>query len=363
MSRRLGQERPGLSRRTLAVALALGAVARTGRAIETVSVPAVLRESALATARAKDSAMLALARAGGRLVAAGERGLVLHSDDDGHAWTQAQVPVRVSLTALCFVGERSGWAVGHLGTILRTDDAGARWTLQLDGVRAAQRHLDVALATGDEAAIARARRLVEEGPDKAFFDVDFADQRDGIAVGAYGMAFATHDGGSSWAPLSARLPNPKGLHLYGVRFAGGAIFIVGEQGLLLRSVDGGATFTALASPYKGSLFGLLASRDTLIAYGLRGNAFRSVDRGENWARIDTGVPVSLSAGIDLGAQGLVLLTQTSDVLVSRDNGASFRRVPSSEPAPATAVVANSRGELVIAGLRGLRAPTAEAARA
>jgi photosystem II stability/assembly factor-like uncharacterized protein len=246
--------------------------------------------------------------------------------------------------------------VGHLGVILHTDDAGLRWALQLDGVRAAQLRLDAALAAGDDAAIARARRLVEEGPDKAFFDVDFADARNGIAVGAYGMAFATSDGGARWTPLSARLPNPKALHLYGVRRVGEAVFIVGEQGLLLRSLDGGASYAALASPYKGSLFGLLASGDALIAYGLRGNAFRSVDRGESWARIDTGVPVSLSAGVDLGAQGLVLVSQTSDVLISRDGGASFRRLPSREPTPATAVAANERGELVIAGLRGLRAP-------
>lgn len=357
MSRRLGPERPGLSRRTVAAALALGALARTARAAEPAPVPAVLREPARPTARAKDAAMLALARAGTRLVASGERGLVVYSDDGGRAWTQARTPVQVSLTALRFVDDRSGWAVGHLGAILRTDDAGARWTLQLDGVRAAQRRLDAAFATGDAAAIARARGLVEEGPDKAFFDVDFANERNGIAVGAYGMAFETQDGGASWTPLSARLPNPKGLHLYGVRFVAGAIIVVGEQGLLLRSLDGGASYMALASPYKGSLFGLLASRDALIAYGLRGNAFRSVDRGESWARIDTGVPVSLSAGIDLGVQGLVLVSQTSDVLVSRDDGVSFRRVPSREPAPATAVVANSRGELVIAGLRGLRAPT------
>jgi len=358
MSRGLGHQRPGLSRRAVAVALALGAVARTARAAGPGPVPAVLRQPALPTVRAKEAAMLALARAGDRLVAAGERGLVLCSDDGGHAWTQARVPVQVSLTALRFVDARSGWAVGHLGAILRTDDAGMRWALQLDGVRAAQLRLDAAVAAADEAAIARARALVEEGPDKAFFDVDFADLRNGIAVGAYGMAVATQDGGANWTPLSARLPNPKGLHLYGVRFVGGAVFVVGEQGLLLRSLDGGASFTALASPYKGSLFGLLASRDGLIAYGLRGNAFRSVDRGESWARIDTGVPVSLSAGIDLGAQGLVLVSQTSDVLLSRDGGITFRRIPSTEPTPATAVVANSRGELVIGGLRGLHAPIA-----
>ena len=56
------------------------------------------------------------------------------------------------------------------------------------------------------------------------------------------------------------------------------VLLAGEQGLLLKSGDGGASFGALASPYKGSFFGLLAARTgTLVAYGLRGNAFRSAD--------------------------------------------------------------------------------------
>src|SRR5213076_2189490 len=94
-------------------------------------------------------------------------------------------------------------------------------------------------------------------------------------VGAYGLAFATDDGGAHWQPMMARLPNSKGLHLYGVRAQGDSIVIAGEQGLLLRSTDGGANFAAVASPYKGSFFGLLAARSgTLIAYGLRGHAYR-----------------------------------------------------------------------------------------
>jgi photosystem II stability/assembly factor-like uncharacterized protein len=96
-----------------------------------------LTTRALTTAKAAGSAMLAVARTGKRLVAAGERGIVLLSDDGGNSWHQAQVPVSTTLTALQFVDPRNGWAVGHLGVVLQTTDAGATWTLQLDGQRAA----------------------------------------------------------------------------------------------------------------------------------------------------------------------------------------------------------------------------------
>jgi photosystem II stability/assembly factor-like uncharacterized protein len=313
--------------------------------------PSVLRQPALQTPRALGAAMLAVTRAGRRLVAAGERGIVLLSDDDGASWQQARVPVQVSLTALRFIDERRGWASGHLGVILRTEDAGSSWSLQLDGVRLARQ----VLASADNgAAQARAHRLVAEGPDKAFLDLDVVGPR-GFAVGAFNQAVETRDGGASWQPLSARLPNARSLHLYAVRCLGEQVFIAGEQGLLLRSADGGESFSALTSPYKGSFFGLLVTRaGSLIAYGLRGNAFRSADGGASWQKLQTAVSVSLSAGLELADGTLVLLAQTGELLLSRDDGQRFERRAATEPLPAAGLAAGAAGQLVIASLRGLK---------
>jgi len=67
------------------------------------AVPEALEKPALQTPRAQKAAMLAIARAGNRLVAAGERGIVLLSDDGGATWRQASVPVQVTLTTMRFV--------------------------------------------------------------------------------------------------------------------------------------------------------------------------------------------------------------------------------------------------------------------
>lgn len=311
--------------------------------------PAVLQRPAVGTPLATGAALLAAARAGRRLLVAGERGIVLFSDDGGQRWTQARVPVQVSLTALRFADARAGLATGHLGVLLRTDDAGASWTLQLDGARAAQAVLE---AARDDAQRQQAERLVSEGPDKPFFDVDIAGGR-ALAVGAYGLAFESVDGGS-WRPIAQRLPNPRRLHLYAVRCVGDQVFVAGEQGLLLRSADRGASFSALPSPYKGSFFGLLAARSgTLVAYGLRGNAFRSTDGGASWAALNTGVPMSISAGVQRDDGALLLLAQNGDLLLSRDDGQHFERHPAAPPFPAAALVAGEQG-LVMAGLRGVK---------
>ena len=318
--------------------------------------PRVLVEPAIVTAKAQGAAMLAVTRAGTRLVAVGERGIVLLSDDGGARWRQASVPVQVSLTAVRFVDERTGWAVGHLGVILKSDDGGEHWTRQLDGVTAAERIVAAAARSTDEREKKLAARYADEGPDKPFFDIDFADAQHGVAVGAYGLAFATADGGASWTPLVGRLPNPKSLHLYAVRWtAGNNLVVAGEQGLLIKSTDAGATFAALASPYKGSWFGLVAARSgTLVAYGLRGKVFRSADGGASWQAVASGVPVAISAGLEVAPGTLALLGQTGDVIVSRDDGVAFQKQPATAPLPATGLAATADGQLVLSSLRGLR---------
>jgi photosystem II stability/assembly factor-like uncharacterized protein len=327
----------------------------------TAGLPAlkVLSDPAVQSPKALGAATLAVARVGKRLVVVGERGTVLLSDDAGEHWQQASVPVRVTLTSVRFVNERTGWAAGHLGVILRSDDAGQTWVKQLDGQQAAAAVAATAGELSDEKAQRNAQRFAEEGPDKPFFDLDFADAQHGFAVGAYNMAFATVNGGKTWQPALQRLPNPKNLHLYGVRYVAGKVYVVGEQGLMLRSDDSGESFHALASPYKGSFFGLLGAHSgSLIAYGLRGNAVRSTDQGAHWDKLETGLPMSISAAAELNAGTLALLSQTGELLLSRDDGISFNRVaPSGGPLPAAGLAMADERHLVYASLRGLRRQT------
>jgi photosystem II stability/assembly factor-like uncharacterized protein len=313
--------------------------------------------------KAVGAAMLAVTRAGQRLVAVGERGIVLLSDDSGRSWRQVVTPVRASLTTVTFVGEKKGWAAGHLGVILHTEDGGESWVKQFDGTQAG----DLVLAAAEKRAAAEsdpdkkedllysARRLVEDGPDKPFLDLCFLDEHTGFVVGAFNLIFRTTDAGATWTPWQDRVENPMELHFYGIQVAGEALYIAGEQGMLLRSTDGGAHFTSLVSPYEGSYFGLVTDPDgSVVVFGLRGNVYRSADRGESWDRVETGIPVTLSAGIRLADGKVALVSQAGDLLVSNDGGRSFNRQPDGQPVPATDLVPTADGGLVITSLRGMR---------
>ena len=308
---------------------------------------------AITSAMAAQSVMLSVARAGQRLVAVGERGFIIVSDDNGGTWKQVSSPVSMTLVKVRFIDERQGWAVGHAGVVLHSQDGGLSWSKQLDGVQAAEIELQEAKRGTDE-QMAQAQQLVDDGPDKPFLDVLFLDARNGWVVGAYGLAFVTHDGGLSWQSIRSRLDNPNGLHLYSIERMGADLFVAGEQGTLLRSSDEGQTFEALASPYEGTTFGLQATGSgSILAFGLRGKAFESGDRGATWQPLDTLQPITLTSGLRLDDGSVLLADESGRVLrfADGDSKAAVLQIPKTSYFTGMAQAAN--GDLIISSARGM----------
>ncbi|MBK5518311.1 YCF48-related protein [Pseudomonas sp. TH10] len=310
-----------------------------------------LEQTATVSALANRFAFNAAAMAGERLVVAGMRGTILYSDDQGQQWRQASVPVSVSLTGICFADAANGWAVGHRGVILATRDGGAHWTRQLDGVQVAQSILHV---RQDPERIDEARRLVAEGADKPFLTVQCMGDGRVLALGAYGLAFSTKNAGQSWQPALALLDGSDSLHLNAVQVLGGRVYVAGEQGALLRVNNDLQGFTRFASPYEGSFFGLLATRNnSLLAVGLRGHVLRSVDQGSSWQPVNLASTKSLTAATELRDGSLLLADESGQGWLSRDDGRSFRAVLPEERFPLIALLALSDGGSLAVGTHGI----------
>lgn len=306
------------------------------------------------------AAILAMQNTGKRLVAVGERGLILLSDDGGRSWRQARVPVSVTLTAVRFPTPDQGWAVGHFGTVLHSADGGESWSVQLRGAQAAQLALDEATARNgadrQSAALASAQRLVDDGPDKPLLDLYFADERHGIVIGAYNLILRTEDGGKSWQSLSASLDNPGSRHLYAIAGTSTYLYIVGEEGRVYRSADHGASFTRVSTPYQGSYFTVAGQGDSVVVAGLRGNAWRSDDHGQSWRRLELPQPVSVVASLFLRDGGVLLLNQAGQLLRGDSQATSLELLGSlARPAP-TGMVRNAASVLLVSSLQGIVRP-------
>jgi photosystem II stability/assembly factor-like uncharacterized protein len=324
------------------VAFAQAQTAGPGANAAPVAVPAgdLLDRPAAREPAAVRSLLLDVAQAGSRLVAVGERGHVLLSDDAGRTWRQAQaVPSRTMLTAVTFADARRGWAVGHDEIILHTTDGGETWTRQHYAPEAQQPLLDV------------------------WFD----DARRGLAIGAYGAWYATTDGGATWvrsrfeprpAP-GARPPSPDDIptdyHLNRISQQGERLYIAAEAGQLYRSDDAGLTWRTLDSPYNGSFFGLLPlSAEAVLAFGLRGNLFRSDDGGATWRELQSGTTAMLTDGVVLDGGGIALVGLSGTVLLSSDAGANWTLAQQADRKGLSAAVQARAGELVAVGEGGAR---------
>ncbi len=324
-----------MSARALLLCLALGGAG-----------PAAVADAPLpaeAAPLAAHALLTALAAAGPRLVAVGDRGIIVLSDDAGRSWVQAQaVPTQALLTGVCFFDAAHGIAVGHDQSVLASADAGRTWTLV---------HRDPAAP----------------GP---LLDVWCGPSGRALAVGAYGTFLVSGDAGATWqarefhAEPAARAAAPRhdreadtqgGFHLNRITAAAsGTLYIAAEAGHLYRSDDAGEHWRELASPYEGSFFGVLPlDGAALLAYGLRGNLFRSGDGGASWRRLESGTLAMLDGGTRTGPGGVVLVGLTGVVLVSTDGGMSFALHQQRDHAGIAAVLALPDGRLAIAGEDGV----------
>ncbi len=333
--------RPRAARKVamLATALSLLGVLSTPvlAADETGAPPAF----AIQSPKAAKGLMIDVVHAGSRLVAVGDRGHILYSDDQGSTWTQAKVPTRQLLTAVFFVDEKHGWAVGHDAQILASADGGATWTQQYQDLK-------------------------REAP---LLDIWFKDAEHGLAVGAYGALIETTDGGKTWADVSDRLDNEDQFHLNAIAsIKDTGLFIVGEQGSMFRSSDDGQTWEKLEGPYQGSLFGVISTAQphTLLAYGLRGNLYRSTDFGSTWEQVELNaargaLEFGLSGATLLDDGSLVVVGNGGSVVVSHDDGQTFSVFNRPDRISLSAVTAAGNGNLILVGQGGVRVASAAGA--
>lgn len=334
------------------------------------------------SAKAQTSLLMDVVNNHGRLVAVGERGHILYSDNHGQTWIQAKVPVSVTLTAVTFATAKKGWAVGHDGVVLHTQDSGLSWQKQLDGntinqvmlaqlkklIETKSKALNMALLPKDALQqqvlaqeledlnffLSDVEIAAREGPITPLMDLWFKNEREGIVIGAFGVILRTTDAGANWVPLADRIHNPQGLHYYGITQAEDTLFIAGENGILFRSDDWGQTWQSITSPYKGSIFGITGRSEGVwvIAFGLRGNTFYSHDRGRKWTVSEYTNNASVSGATVLADGSVCLAGVDGTLMCSIDEGQSFSRLPSRFPG-AIALTGTDGGDLVVVGLRGV----------
>jgi photosystem II stability/assembly factor-like uncharacterized protein len=195
--------------------------------------------------------------------AVGDFGTLLRTRD-GKNWQQVPIeeevfadenlPDRI-LNGIYFSDRQHGWIAGEFGTILRTVDGGETWL--------GERHIE---GTFDEIYLFD---VASEGADHA------------LAVGTGGIVIGTSDGGALWTALDVGTS----AGVFGVARSRGRGIAVGDRGVLLVTLDDGASWFEPERPrgfnwLRGATYG---RDDDAFVVGESGLVLRSSDGGKTWS--------------------------------------------------------------------------------
>ena len=190
--------------------------------------------------------------AGRRVVAAGEDGVTVVSDDAGTTWAPLGGRLSQTFTRIRAVSASLVFAVGPNGTLARTSDGGRSWA-------------PLGVSTSEDV-----------------IDVSFADAFVGYAVDAAGTVLRTENGGISWQILNTGYSaTPQAVLALDPR----TVLLIGGRGVL-RSTDGGDTFSRVRARIVAAarLFNVDRAGGRVFAYGSK-NIVASSDRGRTWKKV------------------------------------------------------------------------------
>ena len=227
--------------------------------------------------------------------AVGPGGTIVATSNGGATWSAQRSGTTDKLDAVAFANSRDGWAVGQSGTILATTDGGATWTGQLSEASgdlwavAAVNASDAwavsdggdIIATTDGGDWNLTTPLDSSNSPYQLWGVAFANTSDGWAVGddtngssgQQGVVLATTNGGATWSPQSS----PATDELNAVAFANASDgWAVSNSGEIIATTNGGKTWSAQTSPTTTDLWGLavpdathgwaVGDTNTILAY-------------------------------------------------------------------------------------------------
>ncbi len=250
------------------------------------------------------------------LLVVGDLGKTYLSGDSGKTWHEVQTPTRFALLDVSFNDDKTGWAAGQAGVILHTADGGKTWTTQKSGV------------------------------EISLLGIHSLDTLHACAVGADSTVIVTEDGGATWVQAARPGAEPvregespaAGFNLFGVKMIdANTICVAGYMGRIFLTKDSGKTWEEIKSPLYDTesqvgrtIFTLGGNAGNIAVAGLDTAIVLSGDNALTWAEIDPGIKEPEIFGIDLEENTGLAAGSAGTVLVSADEGSTWKRLDAPE---------------------------------
>ena len=209
------------------------------------------------------------------------------------------------------------WAAGHDGVILHSTDSGKTWKRQRTDPWSAESS--------------------SSSNGSPVLDTLFLNANEGYAVGAYSLLLKTVDGGATWTQLSvgSALPQPD------------TAAVASDTGVF---DEGDLTLAAESDPHLNAITRTASGK--LLVMGERGAGFVSADSGANWRQIRLPYGGSVFGLLSLGGERVLAFGLRGNVFQSDDAGGSWRKLESGTENSLIGGTVSADGSILLAGSNG-----------
>ena len=243
-------------------------------------------------------AIYSLDRSGSSLWAIGGHGLVLRSDDNGGEWERIASPGDFAALGMA-IHKGQPVLVGQAGKAFQLSTDSESWEPLDSGTE--ERLLDiVTLSNGSQLAVGSfgtiVKRssasdsfkkvsvdwdaIVEDGFEPHLYDVMQTKAGTILIAAEFGMVLRSRDGGKSWSVQNNNDSSVFALH----QGANGRLVGVGQAGYIISSKDDGVSWQASKSGTSANLLGVSSSGKTFAVVGVRA-VLRSENGGQSWKAV------------------------------------------------------------------------------
>ena len=243
-------------------------------------------------------AIYSIDRSGSALWAIGGHGLVLRSNDDGGEWEKIARPGDFAALGMDTLDGRPV-LVGQAGKAFQLSDSGENWEPLDTGTE--ERLLEVAtLSDGSQIAVGAfgtiVKRsagskgfervavdwdaIVEDGFEPHLYDVMQTNAGSLLIAAEFGMILRSRNGGKTWSVQNTNDSSVFALH----QGANGRLVGAGQAGYIISSNDDGVSWQVAKSGTKANLLGVSSSGKTFAVVGVRA-VLKSTNGGRNWQAV------------------------------------------------------------------------------
>lgn len=210
------------------------------------------------------------------------------------------------------------WAAGHDGVILHSADSGKTWK--------------------NQRVMPWSSESKEITNGSAILDTLFLDENTGYAVGSYSLLLKTINGGATWQAISSSGSQDSNASSEMVASSSG---VFDENDLAIAAED---------DPHLNAI--TRTESGAIIVMGERGTGIKSVDEGATWQKIRLPYGGSMFGVISLGGEKILAFGLRGNIFESADAGINWTKIPSGTDISLQGGTVSEDGTVVLVGSNG-----------